>query len=468
MMVKHFLLLLCIGGLLASCTGNNTLGFNDADSTMVVRSYLEKSLSIKEENNDSALALLLNAVDYCSGCEPELRYDTYKYISEMYEKKNLYEPQQKFQLLMAEVARELNDRQKEAEACLRMSVTYVVMGSLDDALLNAKNAYILAVADSLDFKANCLLMQTQVFLQNEMTDSATHYLTEAKRICPSISKSEMYRLSDAYILLAMGQYENLEQKTNEYKRDGSVFLCAELTRLQMSLHEDKGNWQKAYEDAETLMLLSDSISCMEASKSMARIHELQHEQQMHRNRAEREAERSSLYLIIIVVLVLLLTTCVLVLVFRKKAIVAHANELEAMRIADESQANEAIVKEENIQLQKLYYEHLYAIILPILNAHRGKTGHINLEESSWKLIEENTDMVLPNFTTKLRRNHPSLSNEDVRFCCMIMMRVPNAVLADVYGIATSSVAIRKQRMKKKLDADIHEQTIENYLGQYII
>lgn len=468
MMVKHFLLFLCIGVLLASCTGNNTLGFNDADSTMVVRSYLEKSLSIKEENNDSALALLLNAVDYCSGCEPELRYDTYKYISEMYEKKNLYKPQQKFQLLMAEVARELDDRQKEAEACLRMSVTYVVMGSLDDALLNAKNAYLLAVADSLDFKANCLLMQTQVFLQNEMTDSATHYLTEAKRICPSVRRSELYRLSDAYILLASGQHENLEQKANEYKRDGSVFLCAELTRLQMSLHEDEGNWQKAYEDAETLILLSDSISSMEASKSMARIHELQHDRQMQRNQAEREAERSSLYLIIIVILVLLLTACVLVLVFRKKAIIAHTNELEAMRIADESQASEAIVREENIQLQKLYYEHLYAIILPILNAHRGKTGHINLEESSWELIEKNTDMVLPHFTTKLRHNHPSLSNEDVRFCCMIMMRVPNAVLADVYGIATSSVAIRKQRMKKKLDADIHEQTIENYLGQYII
>lgn len=442
--------------------------FKDADSTAIVRSYLEQSLSIKEDNNDSALALLLNAVDYCSGCEPELRYDTYKYISEMYEIKNLYEPQQKFQLLMAEVAQELDDKQKEAEACLRMSMTYMVIGSLDDALLNAKKAYRLAMADSLDFKANCLLMQTQVFLQNEMTDSAAHYLAEANRICPSISKSEMYRLSDAYILLAKGQYENLEQLTNEYKRDGSIFLCTELTRLQMSLHEENGNWHKAYENAEALLLLSDSISQMEASQSMARIHELQHEQQMQRNRAEREAERSSLFLIIIIVLVLLLTASVLVLVFRKKAIVAHANELEAMRIADESQANEAITKEENIKLQKLYYEHLYAIILPILNAHRGKTGHINLEESSWKLIEENTDMVLPNFTSKLRHNHPSLSNEDVRFCCMIMMRVPNAVLADVYGIASSSVAIRKQRMKKKLDADIHEQTIENYLGQYII
>jgi DNA-binding CsgD family transcriptional regulator len=49
-----------------------------------------------------------------------------------------------------------------------------------------------------------------------------------------------------------------------------------------------------------------------------------------------------------------------------------------------------------------------------------------------------------------------------------MMRVPNALLADVYGIAPSSVAVRKQRMKKKLDCDIQNQTIEKYLNQYIV
>ncbi len=77
-------------------------------------------------------------------------------------------------------------------------------------------------------------------------------------------------------------------------------------------------------------------------------------------------------------------------------------------------------------------------------------------------------MVLPGFTSRLCKQHPTLTTEDVRFCCLLMMRVPNALLADVYSIASSSVAVRKQRMKKKLDKDIQNQTIEDYLNQYII
>lgn len=59
-------------------------------------------------------------------------------------------------------------------------------------------------------------------------------------------------------------------------------------------------------------------------------------------------------------------------------------------------------------------------------------------------------------------------DEDVRFCCLVMMRVPNVLLADVYGIAPSSVAVRKQRMKKKLESEVENQTIENYLNQYVL
>ena len=77
-------------------------------------------------------------------------------------------------------------------------------------------------------------------------------------------------------------------------------------------------------------------------------------------------------------------------------------------------------------------------------------------------------MVLPKFTSMLRKNHPSLDDEDVRFCCLVAMQVPNPVIASVYGIAPSSVSVRKQRMKKKLDEAIANETLEHYLSKYCL
>lgn len=439
------------------------------DSTSMVVNMLEQGKTLKDIDEDSSLIVLLNAVDYSKGCsDARVKYELFKYVSQLYEKKNLSVQQQKYQMKMVDEARVMKDKHAEAEAYRQMAITSMVMGKMDKAIAEAKKSMQLANTDSVRFKSDAWILISQIYLQKGAIDSMNIVLDKAVHLYPKIIDTEGYKLSRVYAIYGEGNVDNVNDSINEYAKHSSIHLRAELVRLRMGMNEEAENWHEAYDDASELLTLTDSISIQEQSSSMARIHDLQHEQQMERNHAERLAERMKLLTVIICILCLLLIISIFALLYRKRAIMAHARELEAMRLADEAQTNEAVTREENIQLHKLYYEHLYAIILPILNARRGKTGHIDLEESSWKLIESNTDMVLPGFTSKLRRSHPSLSVEDIRFCCLLMMRVPNAILADVYGIANSSVAIKKQRMKKKLDSDIHEQTIEEYLNKYMI
>lgn len=423
---------------------------------------------------DSALVSLLNELDKCqeSG-DYEKRFKLYSQIAAEYEKKNLTDLQKQYQQKMlseAEAISTINNvygHRLMAEALQQLATAHMVEGSLDSASIEAHQAYQLAPKDTLDFRAQTLLLLAQIQLMAEEGDSVEHYISEAKRIYPKVVQTDLYRITHAYGLNLQNRNEDLMAVLPSYISQSGIHGQAELTRLLMNQHEEANQWQNAYDDAINLMDITDSIARSETSENMARIHELQHERQMEFQRAERKAEQARLYVIIIAVLLLLLAAAVAGLFYRRKARIAHDKELEAMRLSEAAQANENLVREENIKLQRLYYEHLYAIILPILNAHRGKSGHINLEESSWELIEKNTDIVLPGFTSRLRRQHPTLTTEDVRFCCLLMMRVPNALLADVYGIAPSSVAVRKQRMKKKLDSDIENQTIENYLNQYI-
>ena len=426
------------------------------------------------DEEDGELVALLNELDKCQNTgDHEQCFKLYSQIAAEYEKKNLTELQKQYQKKMLSEAEVISNNNKVyghtlmAEALQQLATAYMVEGNLDSASIEAHQAYQLAPMDTLDFRAQTLLLLAQIHLMAEEGDSVEHYITEAKGIYPKVVQTDLYRITHAYGLDMQRKNGDLMAVLPSYISECGIHGQAELTRLLMYHHQEANQWREAYDDAISLMDITDSIARSETSENMARIHELQHERQMEFQRAEGKAEQARLYVIIIAVLFLLLAAAVAGLFYRRKARIAHARELEAMRLSEAAQANENLVREENIKLQRLYYEHLYAIILPILNAHRGKSGHINLEESSWELIEKNTDIVLPGFTSRLRRQHPTLTTEDVRFCCLLMMRVPNALLADVYGIAPSSVAVRKQRMKKKLDSDIENQTIENYLNQYI-
>ena len=405
------------------------------------------------DEEDGELVALLNELDKCQNTgDHEQCFKLYSQIAAEYEKKNLTELQKQYQKKMLSEAEVISNNNKVyghilmAEALQQLATAYMVEGILDSASIEAHQAYQLAPKDTLDFRAQTLLLL----------------------VYPKVVQTDLYRITHAYGLNLQNRNEDLMAVLPSYISECGIHGQAELTRLLMYHHQEANQWREAYDDAINLMDITDSIARSETSENMARIHELQHERQMEFQRAERKAEQARLYVIIIAVLLLLLAAAVAGLFYRRKARIAHDKELEAMRLSEAAQANENLVREENIKLQRLYYEHLYAIILPILNAHRGKSGHINLEESSWELIEKNTDIVLPGFTSRLRRQHPTLTTEDVRFCCLLMMRVPNALLADVYGIAPSSVAVRKQRMKKKLDNDMQNQTIEDYLNQYII
>lgn len=425
-------------------------------------------------DEDAALTTLLDELDECAASGSHRQcYRLYASIAAEYEKKNLTSLQKHYQQKMVLEAEAVGredapcGRRLKAEALQQLATTYMVEGQLDSAALNARNACHEAPADTLDFRAQTLLLLAQIHLMAEHDDSTLFYVRAAETVYPPVVKTDLYRITHAYALDLQGCQRELVELLAAYIPACGIHGRAELTRLLMGCHEEAEQWREAYGDAATLMELTDSIARTEASENMVRIHALQHERQMERQRAMRAAERAHLYGIIIVVLMLLLTASTAGLAYRRKARVARERELEAMRLSEEALANENQTREENIRLQRLYYEHLYAIILPILNANRGRSGHINLEEDAWKLIEQNTDMVLPGFSSRLRTGHPALTTEDIRFCCLIMMRVPNAVLADVYGIAPASVAVRKQRMKKKLDSDVQNQTIENYLNQYI-
>lgn len=398
----------------------------------------------------------------------EDKFELYARMSEKYEEKNLTEQQQEVQTLMLEEALANGDSARIAESYQRRGAASMVDGDNERAIEAFLMACQYAPTDSASFLSQSLLMLCQIYMQVEQHDSADYYLQAAAEVCPEIRDTDLFRLSNAFVLSNIGTTQQVLDTIAKYLPMSELYTQAELYRLQSEQYELLSDWRNAYLSAQNLQMLTDSIRDVEASESMAQIHSLHHESMMEQARSRMLSQQLRYGSIIAVTIVALLVACILSLLFRRRAKVSHQKELEAMQLAEAAQADAEQYKAENVQMHKLYYEHLYAILLPILNACRTKTGKINLEESEWKLIEQNTDSVIPGFSKKLIRNHPTLTKDDIRFCCLIMMRVPNTVMADIYGIASSSVSVRKQRMKNKLENDMQEQTLENYLNQYML
>ena len=459
--------------LVASGCGRQGQGMPpDCDSTAVVQRLYDTAMQLREEQNeDSTLAVMLIAADYAPGCKDrESCYKLYHALAQVYEKKNLFDLQEKSLLRKLDAAQAMGDAGKTATTLFELGVSRYSQNDDEQALKYLEQACQESPTDSASLRAKCQLMRCQVFLQTEETDSVEAALQQAREDFPPIAKEEAYHLSEVYMLNNTGREREAEEKARRYMEADSIYAQIELLRVLLEIHKERRKATEALEDARLLMELSDSVAQMEASASMANIHRLQHEEQMKLAAANeqmlKEKSRARIWSLLALLTLVASVSAIAVVMFRRKAVTARQAELDALRLAEDALSSEAETRALNEDLQKRYYEHLYAILLPIINAKRTSNGHIDLNEKSWRLIEENTDLVLPRFTLQLRKNHPSLSDEDVRFCCLVAMRVPNPVIANIYGIASSSVSVRKQRMKRKLDESLVNETLETYLTHY--
>jgi Tfp pilus assembly protein PilF len=120
-----------------------------------------------------------------------------------------------------------------AEALQQLATVYMVEGQLDSALIEAHEAYRLAPRDTLDFRAQTLLLLAQIHLMAEEGDSVEHYVMQAKRLYPKVEQTDLYRITHAYGLVLQDKDENLMAVLPSYISQSGIHGQAELTRLLM-------------------------------------------------------------------------------------------------------------------------------------------------------------------------------------------------------------------------------------------
>jgi PAS domain S-box-containing protein len=79
-------------------------------------------------------------------------------------------------------------------------------------------------------------------------------------------------------------------------------------------------------------------------------------------------------------------------------------------------------------------------------------------DKDWKMLIANFEEVHPGFFSKLKKNYPLLSPNDLKHCACIKMNFGTKEIARFFNIKDSSVQISRVRLKKKMelpeDADL--------------
>lgn len=93
-----------------------------------------------------------------------------------------------------------------------------------------------------------------------------------------------------------------------------------------------------------------------------------------------------------------------------------------------------------------------------------------IKEEQWLTIINTVNVLYNNFAIRLQSEYPILTEEDIRYCCLIELHLSTSNIGILMAVSPTSVSKRKQRIKEKMTKIngglFAEQSLENYLWNY--
>ena len=94
-----------------------------------------------------------------------------------------------------------------------------------------------------------------------------------------------------------------------------------------------------------------------------------------------------------------------------------------------------------------------------------------ITDDKWTEIFDLVNMVYEDLTHRLQKDFPTLTDSDLRICCLIKLHLGNSVIATLTGISSSSVTKRKQRLKERISQHLvtpldRETSVDAFLWEY--
>lgn len=282
------------------------------------------------------------------------------------------------------------------------------------------------------------------------------------------------RLDSAKVYLDYLERNNIDIRPS----DESYFYVNDITAMLRSIYNEKRRLP-----AEILTIAHYGDNVMNAIWNNMNVDK---ERMFTQNRLAKEKDRlemvraQQLQIYLLIIIALLLIAGVVVFLYQRKVLqkeraIRSANE----RLRDSMlklYENENIIKdltsriEENGEAGEREKFLLDQLIINHDVLSKLKYSPRFIKEEQWPSIINIVNVLYNNYAVRLRAEYPVLTEEDIRYCCLIVLRLTTSNIAALMSVSSTSVSKRKQRIKEKMDKVnselFNEQSLENYLWSY--
>lgn len=289
-----------------------------------------------------------------------------------------------------------------------------------------------------------------------------------------------------YAKLALNSTDELIEKVEQYKNIAELYL-------------KKGNYLSTIQYKDSVLIATDSLSTLinsqlyEANKIKFKVSEYQNELNI-----KKKQQRTERQLFVVILAFGLVTLFLIVKILqnkvikqKQKAVIAGLElekekkehllvekELETVRLKQQQLKHEIAEKNRELFARTLYLSNRNELIQNIINSlentptakHNKETvEQIKIIKNFLKTDNQRDDFIKhfenvnPDFLNELKKVHPQLTANDVRFLCYVYMNLSLKEICMVFNITYNACIIRKQRIMDKMGLDKKEVTLYDYL-----
>ena len=338
-------------------------------------------------------------------------------------------------------------------------VAFTTEGTFDEALDYINRAYSIAEKNQMtDLMCQTLTSLANIAWAKEDYRQALDYAHRAESAATTDLRSGTLQvLARSYLSLNM--LDSAETVYRQIDPGDDVHLAyivqsnlAKITLRRMGATQIEDSVDEAFDQIEDIYY--------KALEQKDQYYQESLRQEMENQRLEY---RSKMYgrtlLIVIIASVLILLATVLALRYR-----IRLQEQEKRRLQQEAehqktllhQANEVVAFLQNFILERTE-------VLKKLN-QSGDTL-IYLSPHEWSEIERTLNAIDGNRFAKIREQHPTMQEDDIRLCILTRLGLSNRTIGNIYCITVSAVQHRKLKLKKDVFGESNPNvTLEQILN----